>query len=355
MSLQLFSHAEQVATHLRAELLRGRWIAALPGTQRLGKELGVNHNTVEAALRLLEQEGLLVAQGHGRRRKIVIPQGAVKARSLRVKILLYDGDDAGLLHNVELLARLQEAGFAADYATKSLHDLGMDANKVARFVSKYSVDAWVISAGPREVLEWFANQPVPALAMFGRFTGLPIAAASPRKSPAMVSAVRKLVALGHRRIVMLTREERRKPHPALFEQNFLNELVAQGLTVGPYNLPDWDDHPAGFQACLDSLFQHTPPSALIIEDTALFLATHQYLARHGIMIPEQVSLLCADPDPAYTWCQPTIAHLTWDYRPVVKRALRWADNVARGREDRRQTFIKAEFVEGGTIGPAVVE
>jgi DNA-binding GntR family transcriptional regulator len=122
MSLQLFSHAEQVATHLRAELLRGRWITALPGTQKLGKELGVNHNTVEAALRLLEEEGLLVAQGHGRRRKIVLPKGAVKARSLRVKILLYDGDDAGLPHSVELLARLQEAGFAADYATKSLHD-----------------------------------------------------------------------------------------------------------------------------------------------------------------------------------------------------------------------------------------
>ena len=66
MSLQLFSHAEQVASHLRAELLRGRWIAALPGTQRLGKELGVNHNTVEAALRLLEEEGGFTRTGPGR-------------------------------------------------------------------------------------------------------------------------------------------------------------------------------------------------------------------------------------------------------------------------------------------------
>jgi hypothetical protein len=30
---------------------------------------------------------------------------------------------------------------------------------------------------------------------------------------------------------------------------------------------------------------------------------------------------------------------------------RWADHVARGRDDRRQSFTKAEFVEGGTIGP----
>jgi hypothetical protein len=31
--------------------------------------------------------------------------------------------------------------------------------------------------------------------------------------------------------------------------------------------------------------------------------------------------------------------------------VRWADNVANGKEDRRETLIRAEFVEGGTIGP----
>ena len=77
------------------------------------------------------------------------------------------------------------------------------------------------------------------------------------------------------------------------------------------------------------------------------------LARASIAVHgTSASLQCANPDPGYTWCQPTIAHLAWDYRPVVQRVLRWANNVARGREDLRQTFIKAEFVEGGTIGPA---
>jgi hypothetical protein len=32
--------------------------------------------------------------------------------------------------------------------------------------------------------------------------------------------------------------------------------------------------------------------------------------------------------------------------------VRWAGNVARGKDDRQQTEFKAEFVEGGTIGPA---
>ena len=56
MSLQLLNHAEQVAEHLRGELLRGRWSKEMPGQAKLGAELGVNHTTMGAALQLLEKE-----------------------------------------------------------------------------------------------------------------------------------------------------------------------------------------------------------------------------------------------------------------------------------------------------------
>jgi hypothetical protein len=32
--------------------------------------------------------------------------------------------------------------------------------------------------------------------------------------------------------------------------------------------------------------------------------------------------------------------------------VRWANNVARGKDDRSQTLTKAEFVEAGTVGLA---
>jgi DNA-binding LacI/PurR family transcriptional regulator len=34
-----------------------------------------------------------------------------------------------------------------------------------------------------------------------------------------------------------------------------------------------------------------------------------------------------------------------------KRIVRWADNVASGKDDRTRSFNKAAFIEGGTIGP----
>jgi hypothetical protein len=37
---------------------------------------------------------------------------------------------------------------------------------------------------------------------------------------------------------------------------------------------------------------------------------------------------------------------------VVNRIVRWANNVARSKDDRRKTLTKAEFVDGGTVGVA---
>lgn len=82
------------------------------------------------------------------------------------------------------------------------------------------------------------------------------------------------------------------------------------------------------------------------------MAAQQFLAGRGLRVPGDVSLVCTDADPALVWCQPSVAHIRWDSRPVVRRVVRWAANISHGKQDRRQTLTKAEFVSGGTIGPA---
>jgi DNA-binding LacI/PurR family transcriptional regulator/DNA-binding transcriptional regulator YhcF (GntR family) len=350
--LRILTASEQVAEHLRDELRRGTWTGVMPGEDRLMAQLGVGRNTIQAALRLLEEEGILAGKGAGHQRSIM-PQEQTKA-VLRVRILLYEESERSMPDKVELLVRLQEAGHAADFAPKTLQDLGMKVERVARFVEKNPADAWVVCSASREVLTWFSIFPVPAIAMYGRFTGVPIACVSPRKIPAMQAAVRKLVAWGHGRIVMIAREERRKPEPALFEGAFLKELAALGVPTGDYNLPNWEETPDGLNACLDTLFRHTPPTAIILTETAFFMSLQQYLSRRGIQMPDHLSLICLDPDPAFTWCKPTIAHIDCNYRPLVKRILSWADHVALGREDREQSLFPSKFVDGGTLGPVVI-
>ena len=64
------SASAQVAAFLRSELERGRWTKTMPGQIRLASDLGVARNTVEAALRQLEGEGVLVGRGVRRPRGI---------------------------------------------------------------------------------------------------------------------------------------------------------------------------------------------------------------------------------------------------------------------------------------------
>ena len=355
MSLRILSPSMQVAEHLKSEILRGRWRQEMPGVIRLSTELGVNRTTIEAGLRLLEKQGLLVPRGVGKQRQIVLPEKSL-ARGIRVTILLYQENDTTDQLIVGLRHELDKAGSVARFAPKCLSELRMRPAAVAKLIDQTEADAWIVLAGSREVLECFAARGVPAFAMFGQRSGVRIAGAGPDKLPALRTAVRRLLELGHRKISLMVSRELREPVPGPFASTFLAELAGHGLPVNPaYNLPDWDGDGDGLRCCLDTLFRLTPPTALILDQAILFHTAQSHLARMGILAPEQVSLVCADPDPAFSWANPTVAHIRWEPRDVARRVVRWVDRVARGMEDTRQTFTKARFIEGGTIGPCPIE
>lgn len=324
----------------------------MPGVPSLSEELGVDHKTVARAIGLLEHDGLLVNQGPGRPRRIELPEERIESRALRIAVLDFDYISQGEVFMIDLRHRLEAAGHLPFSTDKTLDELGRDVGRVTRYVGRTEADAWIIGAGSREILEWFAEQDRPAFALFGMRDGVPIAATGPDKSPTLVEVTQRLLKLGHRRISFIARHEVRKPKPAPGIRAYLEELEAGGITTGEFNLPSWEESRDGFENLLDSLFRGlTPPTALILDEAFEFNASYHYLSRHGLSIPKDVSLVCTDADPSFEWCQPTVSHIRWDYRPVVRRIVQWANNVARGSDDRRQTLTKAEFVEGGTIGP----
>jgi DNA-binding LacI/PurR family transcriptional regulator len=352
LGMRIYTAAEQVAAHLREELLGGRMSGAMPGVLKLEAELGVNRNTLEAALRLLEKDKLLVPQGSGRRRMIQLPEDGKKTHPLRVRILPFENSVRNTGYMIELRHLLIESGHSSAFASKSLTDMRMEVRQVEKLVEKTAADAWVVVAGSREVLEWFHDHSLPCFALFGRRRGLPIASTGPDKVPAVVEATRALIGLGHRRIVLLGRRLRRLPEPGAGERAFLEELARHGISPGSYHLPDWEESIKGFQARLAALFNVTPPTALIIQEAPFFVAAQQFLLRQGLHVPDDVSMVCTDDNPAFSWCDPPVSHIRWDSAPLVKRLVRWANNIARGKDDRRQDSTKAEFVRGGTIGPA---
>jgi len=352
--LRILSGAEQVAEHLRKGILSGEWGDLMPGEAALSDELGLEAKMVGRALRQLEEEGVLVAQGPRRKRRIVVDvvPGVRYAGPLRIALL---GGASGHRKSHflgDLPYQLSAAGHHAFYAKHSTVELGTNLRRVANMVEETPADAWVIFGGHRELVEWFAEQNRPVISVWGRHHGLPIASAEPDRKEAYAEIARTLLGLGHKRMVLLARHGMRLPTPGPNEKAFLDQLVEHGISVSNYHLPDWGETVSGYREQLEKMFRLTQPTALIMDDTSLFTAALQFLAQRGFRVPGDVSLVCTESDESLEWCSPTVSHIRWDRNLLIRRVLRWAKHLSEGKMDKRAYSCSAGFVKGQTMGPA---
>jgi DNA-binding LacI/PurR family transcriptional regulator len=353
-SFRIQTPSEQVADYLREKILSGYYRKVMPGKSALAREMGVDAKTAGLALELLEKEKLLLFQGAGRPRRIVLSRGR-ETNGLKIMILCYEARDRQIHYIVELVHQLIEQGHQVSFAKRSLVEMKMDIREIGRLTKGNPADAWIVMAGSVPVLEWFSRQPFPCFALFGRTDSAEIASTGVRTHLVYQGLIDRLVELGHQRIVFLVREERRKPSLGRDEKVFLECMRSHGIKVGNYNIPDWEESVEGFHDCLDALFSVTPPTVLIADQPELFIAAQQHLLARGTRIPEDVSLISTNYDYAMSWCKPSVAHFVWDPQKIIRHVLRWAANTAQGKKDLKKSFVKPTLIDGGTIGPAPKE
>jgi DNA-binding transcriptional MocR family regulator len=109
-AVKFLTITQQVAKHLREEISRGALSGTMPGRTQLAADMGVNHKTVDAALHLLKDAGLIVSQGAGRSHKIIPPADAPAAPSLRIGLILWAPSDRLWGAMLDLQHRLSNAG-----------------------------------------------------------------------------------------------------------------------------------------------------------------------------------------------------------------------------------------------------
>jgi DNA-binding LacI/PurR family transcriptional regulator len=88
-----------------------------------------------------------------------------------------------------------------------------------------------------------------------------------------------------------------------------------------------------------------------MDDTQIFPAVVQHVARLGFSALQRVSLACTDSNEGFNWYRPAVTHIAWNHITMINRVVGWAKQMSCGKNDRRPTRIHATLVPGGTIGP----
>ena len=344
------STAQQLADHLRGEVLRGAFGHTMPGIKYLTRELGVNSRAAANAVKQLAKDGILVGQGERRRHRIVLENNS-PAPALRIAFPPFDTASKRDSFNLEILRNLSQHGHEAFFTGKTLMELHLDPRRIAGMVGQTKADAWIVISAPRPVLDWFAGRALSSFALYGAQAGLPMAGVAPDHVPALLGVVRRLIHLGHRRIVFLLNRGQLELKTARLAPMLLAEMETHGIPTSRYNVPQWKDSPEGFRGLLESMFQHSPPTALMIEEVPHLIAVLQFCGRRGIRVPEDLSLVCLESHSILDHCSPAVTRLQWDETSLMRRIVNWANNVARGRRDVARGYVRVDLVEGGTIGP----
>ena len=353
--IQVKTAVEQISDAIKDSIFSGELKGSIPGASRLAKTLGVNHKTVESALRDLESQGLLIHEGARQSRSVNSKKLSLANSGIRIAIFLLDQSDVRDIMMVEIKHRLEESGHYPFFVHKSMLDLGMNKRRISRIVNNTETDAWITLAALKEILDWFAKQETPTFSVFGnRLEEVNIAGAAPGKSHPAVKATQTLIELGHKRITLIIRKHQRSPI-STSAQAFLDVLNSNGIQTSDFNLPDWEETAEGFNELLESIFKITPPTAIITNEPFQYLAAHHFMVNRGIQIPKHLSLICSDYDPIFKWCMPAVSHITFSNKPLLRRIDDWAQNIKNQKSDLGQTILAATFVPGETIGPPTKE
>lgn len=364
MALHKLSAAEQTAAHLKEWLLNQNATHKIPGVDRLSSELGVSRDTVRRALILLEKSGIIRSGGKGKARAIVNDptlEGAQSNRSkiLRVKIFLDMNMEhlASYLvtHALQLQQQLTDVGCHCQFTDRTLADFDHQPQRISRYVAANEADVWIVMAAPSEVLEWFEQQSFVTIAWDGRHRHLGLPGSGTNLVPAIREATRHLISLGHRRIAYLAPPIIRQPSVSTSGQAFLEELnTRSGSAASSYHLPEFSSDPHGIELALKEMFRVTPPTALIVGMHSYHLTVLSFLRQNKLRVPEDVSIIAAYMDAKLDWMVPRQAHFHLQMDKIVRRIVKWIEDVMGGKRPDGCAIYDAAYFSGPSVGPVSV-
>lgn len=296
--------AAQIASAIESDILAGNQVGWLPGERTLSETHQVSRKTLRKALRILQEKHIIEAR-HGLGCKILVHGGASSVpdpapasrgiglltpqpvEHLRPYTALWVG---------ELGAMLAEHGERLRVFSGKKYFSGTPARALQRLVAQHPQRCWLLSHSHAKIQQWFARKNIPCIITGTSDPGIDLPSIDLDHRAVCRHAAGVLIRQGHRRIAFIN-ERSNRVGDAESEAGFLagvsqsRDENAKAL-VGHHN-------GSLSQICrlVDRLLAlPAPPTAFFVVQPLNYLTILTHLARLGLRVPEDVSMMCRDDD-----------------------------------------------------------
>ena len=357
MSLQFerVSLVSQVAETLRREIGAGTWREWLPTERALGDQLQISRRTLRAALAMLRAEGLVSPQvGRGTRVRTLPEARRAEERDASVGLVMPEPIDVLRPYLTLWIDRLKSELFEASIPlrvhTGRHYFRSGGAGALRKLVAQHRHECWVLALSTKSMQRWFDASGLNAIVAGVRGPGVNLPSVFVDSGALGRHACGRLLALGHRRLVLLSAAD---PSPGAlateeaFQRQIAGSAGAQGRVV---RLPD-----GVFETrrAVDRLLRAVPrPTAIIALNPLTGVTVLTTLMNRGLRLPRDMSVVTTFGDPFMQFLSPEPTRYKYDPAVYARKIARMARHLVLGEPVlSRSAAIVPTFVKGETIGP----
>jgi LacI family transcriptional regulator len=328
VSFKRSSVVAQVADTIRTEIVKGGWVEWIPSERRLSQTLHVSRNTCRAALRTLYKEGLLIPViGSGIRVNRSAVPGDVSAPLPQASVGLIIPDSVNRLRPVSslLIEDLREQLFDQKVG---LHIYSSPAYYRARphtalrkLVDNTRHSCWVLVLSHLSLQAWFASREIPCVVSGSVYPDIRLPSVDYDHRSVCRHAVGKLISLGHRRIVLLS-PRWGAAGDLESEVGFLEGANASASGEVQARIVYLADDRQSIVNVVRRLCAANPqPTALIVANSYCYITVVTALARLGLLVPRDISIICREDDQFLCYIEPEPARYISNCSVIAKKIM----------------------------------
>jgi LacI family transcriptional regulator len=163
------------------------------------------------------------------------------------------------------------------------------------------------------------EHPLVLLNCLVRGKGLP--SVIPDEREAGRTAARELLRHGHRERIVMVGEQSQQVIAGGERKAGVEEVLRQQGTelAGAIDTLWWPDH--AYRAVCDYLEQEHRPTAFICLNDRIAMGTYQAMQRHGLVAPQDVSVIAFDDSDLAHWLQPNLSSIAIPHFEMARRAV----------------------------------